>query len=401
MAADKPVVYKGAPISTPYGTTNRIDFSSVLTLDHETEVPLLTLMNKLPDDPTDSYKFQFAVGRFAPRTDTLHGAVSGEVSGTDESYIVHNGSYFNEGDVVEVITTSTGVKVQLIVLAVSGNTPTCRAANPAAATPQCDDDSVIRVLYPAMREGSSGRNSLQTVPTVYENYVHIFEHYFDVTNLMNLQAQYTHPERVRLREESRKRHAVDQEYAYFFSEKIADTTTSVGGGASAYGGSAGKPRYQMDGLVTQADNVNTLTYGASLADSELFGFMTDVHNPAYSGGTKRLVLASGDLMEQVQLMANNAIRIATKDSTWGPAISEVQFGNGKVWQFLEAPVLSEARPGWGVVVHPAYMKRRTMQSTIYKMNVQNPIDNFTKDGFVTITSMCVLLPEIFGVIKPL
>jgi len=169
-------------------------------------------------------------------------------------------------------------------------------------------------------------------------------------------------------------------------KKVKDTTTT------------GKPRYQQDGLIAQITS-NVLEYGASLDQEELFGFMTDVHSPMYSGGNKRMVLASADLLASVNNMATDAIRITTRDTTWGPNITEVQFA-GKIWQFVEAPALSDRRPGWGIVIHPTYLKLRTLIPTRYEMNVQNPIDKFYKDGFYTVQAIEVRLEEVFGILKP-
>lgn len=394
--ADVPVVYYNRPIDTTAGTTINIDFSSDLTLDHETEAPLITLLSKLKDETVETHEFKFAIGRFAPRTSLANGAEVASAVGASTTLTVDNGEYFLQGDIIEVPSDHNDATHtnQLIVIDITGNDLTVKAYDPATyGVCTIDDDDIVRVISSGMKEGSSGRASRQTVPTVYNQYVHTQEDYYDVTRLQSRNRQYTDPERTRLREEARKKHAVDAEYAAYFSKKVKDVTSGGTGG-----GSTGHPRYQMDGLEAQI-TTNALTYGAALADTELFGFMTDVHNPSYSGGMKRTVFASGDLIEQVNLMASAAIRITTKDTTWGPMINEVQFA-GKTWQFIESPVMSEARAGWGFVCHPGYLKKRTFWSTVHEMNVQNPIDKFYKDGFYSVWALEVRLEEIFGVIKP-
>jgi hypothetical protein len=386
-----PIVYYDRPIDSTAGTVINIDFSSDLTLQHESEVPLITLLSKLKTAKTQTNEFKFAVGRFAPRTSTVSSTVT--AGGVGATKVVNvaagTGVYFVPGDVVEVLDDNNDATHtnQLYVVSISGDALTCRAYDPAIyGVAAIDAGVVIRRISSAMVEGSSGRASSQTVPTVYNQYCQSFEDYFDVTMIQAENRNYTGPERTRLREEARKKHAVDHEYAAFFSRKVKDTTTT------------GKPRYQMDGLIAQIVS-NQLSYGASLADTELYDFMTDVHNPRYSGGNKRMVLTSGDLLGSVNKMANNAIRITTKDTTWGPNITEVQFA-GKIWQFVEAPALSEARPGWGIVAHPSYMRRRDLIPTRYEMNVQNPIDKFYRDGFYSVWAIEVRLEEVFGIIKP-
>ena len=66
--ADVPVVYYNRPLDSTAGTTINIDFSSELTRDYESEVPLLTLLNKLKSKAALTNEFKFAIGRRAPRT---------------------------------------------------------------------------------------------------------------------------------------------------------------------------------------------------------------------------------------------------------------------------------------------------------------------------------------------
>ncbi len=390
---DVPVVYSGRPIDSTAQTTTRVDFSTDLTLDHESEVPLLTMLNRLSSSETRSVEFKFAIGRFAPRTTTHAAQVNATAVGVVATINVAAGTgvRFNVGDIIEgddsnIDATHTN---QLYISAIATDALTVYPYEPAVyGVAQLNAGSTIRRIGVATIEGGSGTTSSQTVPTVYSQYCQTFEHYYDVTRIAAAQEQYTGPERSRLREEARKKHALDQEYALFFMKKVKDVLR----------GGAGKPRYQFDGLISQIAT-NVLTYGASLTDTELYDFMTDVHNPMYSGGNKRIVLASGDLLGSVNKLATSAIRISTKDTTWGPNITEVQFA-GRVWSFVEAPTLSDARPGWGVVIHPRFLKKRVLINTMYEMNVQNPIDKFSKDGFYTVMAPEVRLEEVFGLIKP-
>jgi hypothetical protein len=306
-----------------------------------------------------------------------------------------NTEYFVPGDVIEIAGTSVVAPdathtLQLYISAVTADTSlTVYPADPALGISAIPTGATVRRIAPAMIEGSSGTNSSQTVPTVYTQYCQSFEHYFDVTRIQAQNRQYTEPERSRLREEARQKHALDGEYAYFLSHKVLDTTIT---------GTSGHPRYQMSGLLEQISS-NVLEYGADLSDDELYNFMTTVHSPMYSAGMKRLVLASGDLLASVNKLATEAIRISPEDSTWGPNITRLHFA-GRIWDFVEAPTLSEARAGWGVVVHPMYMRRRPLIETEYEMNVQVPKSKFYQDGFYTVSAIEVRLEEVFGIICP-
>jgi hypothetical protein len=397
--ADKPVVYYGRPLTSRDATTNITDFSKHLTIDHESEVPLLALTSLLPGGAKPKVNtYKFAVGRFAPRTSVSTG-VAASAAGVDVNLPVANLEYFAEGDTVEVpsdhdvidlVVDANNRTSQLYVKSLSaasgaGNL-VVRAFNPAFGTALVDNADLVRRIGPAMVEASSGRNPSQTVPTVYTQNCQVFENYVKLSKVQAQNVTYTDPERSRLREEVRKKTAVDIETAMFLQKFVTDTTTV-----------ANNPRLQMSGLFEQIKS-NSLTYGAALADTELYALMVTVHAPAFSAGTKRMVLASLDLMSEVSKLGSNAIRITVRESTWGPSITEVQFA-GKIWEFIEAPVLTDARPGQGLVVHPSYMAKRDFQPMIYEMNVQNPVDKFYMDGFWYIGSIENRMEEVGALIK--
>jgi len=394
--ATTPTVYSARPLDSSLTGTMDIDFSRDLTLQHESEVPLLTMLNKLASESTRTNVFKFATGRFAPRTSTANGAQSEVAAGAAMTLDVAAGTgvYFLAGDVIEIVgaTEDATHKNLGIITAVATDALTVYGyvvdGSTSYGIPAVDDGATIRRLFSAMAEGGSGRNSSQTVPTVTTQYCMDFEDYFDVTKIQAENAQYTGPERSRLREEARKKHAIDQEYATYFSRLGVDVATTT---------TTGKPRRLMSGLYESVTS-NVLTYGATLEGNELYDFMTSVHSPMYSGGMKRMVVCSGELLANVNKLATAAIRIGTRESTWGPNITTVQFA-GRIWEFVEAPALSEARTGAGIVIHPRYMKKRELISTRYEMNVQNNIDKFYRDGFWSVWGIEQRLEEVFGIIR--
>jgi len=388
--ADVPVVIpKNTPLTTVYATTNAVDFSADLTEDHESEVPLLALVNRLRSEKATEKEYKFAVSRFMPRTSLVNGAVAATAVGYSATITVVEGGYFNAGDVVEVpdVNDDSTHTSQLYLTTVSTNTLTARPYKPG--TYGCSaiaDGATIRVLFSATEESSEGRYSHLTVPTVYTQFIQIFEDYFSVGNIQQASKQYTTPEAVRGREEKRKKHAVDQETAFYLALGVEDTSTT------------GKPRRQMYGLKSQLTS-NVFPYGDVLEKTELWKAMTQIHNPAYSGGNKRLVIASGDLLAQANDFASDTLQTTTRESTWGPDITDFQFA-GKVWSFVEAPILSAARPGWGFILQPMFLKKRVLIPTTYRMNVQSPKSNYNEHGFITAMALESRLEEAMGYFKP-
>lgn len=387
--ADVPaIVPTNTPLTTVYETTNAVDFSADLTEDHESEVPLLALVNRLRSEKATEKEYKFAVSRFMPRTSTTTSAVAATGVGVSATIPVASGSYFNAGDVIEVpdVNDDSTHTSQFYITAVSTNDLTARPYKPA--TYGCSaiaSGATVRVLFSATEESSDGRYSHLTVPTVYTQYIQIFEDYFSVGNIQQASKQYTTPAAVRGREEKRKKHAVDQEYAMYLALGVEDTSTTA------------KPRRQMYGLKSQLTS-NVFTYGDALEKGELWKAMTQIHNPAYSGGNKRLIISSGNFLGQVNDLASDSIRTTTRESKWGPDITDVQFA-GKVWSFVEAPVLSAARPGYAFILQPMFLKKRVLIPTTYRMNVQSPKSNYNEHGFITAMALETRLEEAMGYFK--
>ena len=306
--ADKPVTYYNRPIDSSIGTTINVDFSKDLVLDHESEAPLTALLHKLKDEKTETVSFKYAIGRMAPRSSTLSSGVAAAAVDTSTNVPVANPEYFVEGDVIEAPEDYNDATHdnQLQVQSISGSNLVCKAYDTTLGVAQIDSGATVRRISSAMIEGSDGRNSSQTVPTVYTQHCQSFEDYFDVTFIQDANRQYTHPERVRLREEARKKHIIDHEYAGWFSKAVVDMDQT-------------KPRYQMGGIWSQITS-NVFSYGAALSSDELFQYMILVHKPAYSAGSKRLVFASAEFLAEVNKLALSGVRITPMDTKWGVQI---------------------------------------------------------------------------------
>jgi len=391
MPTDKPVTIYDAPVSSTRTTEYiNIDFSSDLTLDYESEAVLTTLLGRLASQKTETHLFRFAIDRQVPRESIATAEVAAGATGARVDITVEDPEYFVEGDVIEVPDdyNDDDHTNQLVIDEIDGSVLKCYPYDADYGVAFIAEGSVVFNLHSSMIEGSDGRSPQQTIPTVYEQVVNIFEDYFQLTNITEADRHYTGPERTRLREGKRKKHVIDHEYAYFFSRFVVDNRVS------------GKPRRQMSGLIEQI-KTNILFYGGRLEDDDLFDFMVNVHNPAYTAGPKRMVLASGQLLADVNRMAKSSLRInsITRETTWGPNITEIQFA-GKSWQFLEAPALSRRAPGWGVVIHPRYMRKRPLIPTVYKMNVHPNKANYIEDGYVSANAIEVRMEEVFGLIRP-
>lgn len=379
------------PVISTDGTTNRVDFSKDLIMDYESESPLLTLITKMKDEKTNNVEFKHAVGRRAPRYSATTSAVTAGAAGVVKTVPVTNGEYFVKGDVVECSETNvtTGVTTnQLYVSAVSSDNLTCYPYDSTLGICAIDSGDTIRRVAPATPEAWAGSDPQMTEPTVYTDYCQSFENSFSLSRIQDTTWQYTHPERTRLREEARQKHVVDQETAFWLMNKVKDVTVP---GATT-------PRYQLTGLVSQIAT-NYQHYEVTLDENELFDLMTQVHRPAYSAGSKRLVFASLDWLSSINKIAktNSSFRMESAgQQTWGPSITRLQF-SGFTWDLVTTPALSENRPGMAVICAPRYLKKRTFYPTTYEMHIESPSATYMQDRFYTVAGLQVDLEEAFGV----
>ena len=392
MPLPVPVVYQARTMDSSVVTTERVDFSTELTKDHESEAVLITLLNKMKSQKVKTHDFKYAVQRFAPTSSLVAtGVAAGAAANAIISLVLttNEAAYFLPEDVVEIepYTDDATYTYQLRIVTSDGvSTLTARPYNATLYTGVIAAGAAIHIISSVMGEKSDGRDSRQTVPTVNTQYCFSQEDYYDVTRLVDVDDQYTGPERARLREECRIKHLMDAERGGFFLKKAADPYTT------------GSYRYQPDGMFALLGD-NLLEYSVTLDDNKLYDFMLKIHNPAYSGGMKRIVLSSGQLLGWINKIASPKIRITPRDSTWGPQITEVQFA-GKLWSFAEAPVLSAYRAGYGLVIQPMFLKKRVHTPTVFEANVQTRIAKYYKDGFYSVWAPQYTLVETGGTIKP-
>lgn len=391
--ADVPVTYV-LPVVSTQGTTNRVDFSKDLPMDYEDAFPFTVLTTKMQDEKANNIEFKYAIGRQAPRySPTTAATAAGAVDAT-ATIAVTNGEYFVAGDTIETPDTNNDATHtnQLYVVSVSSDTLTVQAYNKDTyGVAAVDSGAVVRRIAPAFSEKNTGATGQQTEPTVSTGYCQELINGFELTDTQSNIWQYTHPERTRLREESRLKHLQDLETASFLQIGTKDVDTATA------------PRYQMSGIISLVTS-NVFHYGAEMDKNELYSYMQQIHAPAYAAGKARLVFASAGFLANINKLVDNkdqsSIRITPADKTWGPNITRMQFA-GWTWDFVDTPVLTAARDGWAVVAVPRYLKKRTFFPTTYEMDIRTPGYSYFSDRFKTVCGFQLSGPEeTMAVIRP-
>jgi hypothetical protein len=393
---DLPVI-SPTTVSSYTATTLKPDFSRILTLDYENDYPFTTFQGQVPQEKATGSKFNFFVGRRIPRTTTAAGAVT--VGGSAGATVTINvatgtGQYFSIGDLIFVpsaVFDSTHTN-RYIVTAISTDALTVYPNDPAKIAQAIADTATLYRFSMSIKEGSSGRAPIQTVPTQYTQNIHTFEDYGRVNRQTNESETWTmEREILRVRNEKRIEHMQNIEAGSLFSDISEDRTVA---------GSNQNPRYTQNGAF-RLISTNAYTYSSAMSQNGLYNFMAQVHRPGFTVGNMRLVFASMGAMNEFNKLFVGALRIQPSEGTmsWGVNFTQITY-LGITWKFILTQKISEIADGAALVVAPSLVSRKVLIPTEFRENVQNPKDNFLESGWISCNALKLGLEEANGLILP-
>ena len=393
MSVDVPAI--NAQVGSYGATTLKPDYSKVLTTDYDNEVPFTAFMGQIPSEKATGSKFNFFVGRRIPRSTTNNGGTGeGATAGAAVTINVaaNTGAYFSNGDMIYApsSTESTTRTNRYIVISISTDALTCRPNDLTKyAAAQTTGDTLYR-FSASMKEGSEGRSAIQTVPTLYTQYIQTFEDYGRVNDQTEFSDTWIQEKEVaRITREKRFEHIQNREGAYFLST-LGEDRTVVGADIT--------PRYTQAGLFSLI-KTNTYTYGSAMSQSGLYNFMAAVHKPAHSHGNVRYVFASIGAMNQFNKLFTSALRIqpAQGQMEWRVNFQQIDY-LGFTWKFILTPTLSTFYDGAAVVVSPSLVGKKTLIPTEFRPNVQIAKANYREFGWRTSDAVKLALEEANGLI---
>jgi hypothetical protein len=382
-------------LATQGGPRINIDYRTQLVKQRESAAPFLNLMLNINSERTETYDFRAFETRPNPEKATISGNVAaggGAGTGVTVNVSAGQGKLFSVRDVVIAKSSAAGAgeSVVGVITSITTDALTVRPNDPTKIISAMSDGDELQIWGKSFAQASLSANPSSTVPTLRTFYTQIFKDSYQVSKTHVNNRLYGSPERDRLRAEQEIKHLIGIEKALINGEGVLDTTED-----------AANPRSTMTGLMRQISS-NVLSYGASLSDTELFGFMTDLHAPRYAPDGKmsrRMVLASADLLEQINSIAmqkNQNMGVAT---VFGMDVSKLVWA-GRTWDIVEDPILSDLLPGYGIVFHPRYVKLREFRPTRLEANIQANDADYEKDQFLTELGLEVLLEELHGIIRP-
>lgn len=386
----------GTTVSSQNATNLKPDYSKVLTLDFENEFPFTTFMGQVKQEQATGSQFNFFVGRRIPRQTTNSGGVTQGAAGAVKTCTVATGygQYFSVGDLIyaPASTFNGSLTNRLIVSAIAGDALTVYPNDLSKGIAAITSGDTLYRFSASIKEGSSGRAPIQTVPTLYTQNIQTFEDYGRVNMQVQDSETWTvEKEIARVQREKRIEHVQNMESSYFLADGSLDTTVL---------GSTANPRYSQKGLLTLL-TTNSYSYGTSMTQEGLYNFVSTVQKPAYAPGNTRLVFASIGCMSALNKLFVSALRIQPAEGmmAWKVNFTQINW-LGFTWKFILVPTLSLYLDGYGFVLHPNCVSRKVLHETEFKRNVANPKDNFIEPGWVSCNAIKLALEEAQGIIKP-
>lgn len=201
------------------------DVSAELSLLDVNRYPLVAILTNAGKDPVSgqgkaikkqpcsSYKFEWYEKEYAATSDAINN--DGGYAASATSWVVDNGSYFNENDIV--LVPRTGERVQ--VTGISGNTLTVTRSIGDTAAAALVDDEPLFIIGNAFGQGSDEATASYQQKTEKYNFCQIFKTAIDISASHVAETTYTGDTRDEERRIKAIDHMISIERAFMFGER--------------------------------------------------------------------------------------------------------------------------------------------------------------------------------------
>lgn len=396
MAPTNPTIDYNVSIDSNIGS-QRIDYeySSLLVHQRESSYPFTAFMVKMAMEKSITSTIFWFDTRPAPETDTVGADYAQPGTNAAQAVTVTTPKAFKPSAVIEFPNSVpvAGVSTnQGIVTAVGATTIDVRPHDPALVLTGATAGDPINILFSSYEQGSGTTVPSLTRPIRGTNNTTILRDSYQVAKTHENQRFYAAPERARARAEKEIKHLVDLNKVLMFGKDI------TGGGETTYQTNV---RTQTKGFEPFL-STNVFHYGASLTSTQLFDYMTAIHENSYGAEgnmNRRLVFASSAFMSFVSSYTLTAIRYQTTPAKWGASVTTLEW-NGWTWDLVLDPVMTKFRQGAAFIMQPRYIKYKPYRPTQFRGNIQNPEVDYVKDEFLTEPNFEFRLEEAHAAIYP-
>jgi len=345
----------------------------------EAEVaPLVAFLEKAKPEGTTSYKYEWinkSIGTpFCYASTSYNNSATNIVLGTGEA------KQFVIGDIVWNPTTGEHMRVT----GVTPSTETIAVTRGFGGSADVIASAQLLVLLgSAHAEGGTSPVAKTLTASVEYNYTQIFKTVIDLTRTENQTARYDpkSPKMVQLRKEAMILHMEERERAYLFGERKLDVTAS--------------PIHTTRGFKNFI-STNVINFSAAFTKLKFDQAIEQINR---YGGRNKVLMASSSLLNAIhsEVFGNSNFLITEKTKDWGVSITRYKSPYGDI-DIVYHRLLSQVLDGYGFVIDLDLVKRRTLQTTVVRQNVQANDYDGVKDELLTEDGFQLATEERHGII---
>ena len=320
--------------------------------------------------PTGNPEFKWFEDVYGGRYAKVAASYTASASSIDVSGAGANSAYiFTVGDVVKNQRTGENFLVTAIT---DGDTIAVTAAfgtTPTAAGAAGDE---LFIIGNTSEENSGVRNVNTTRSTAITNYTQIFKTSIALSNTEKNSDLYGGNDLPYQRAKKGTEHALDIERAFWFGEKLYNTT-----------GTQGHPRRTTGGILEFITSGNSYVQnqGGPLTAPDMNNFLKEGFT---YGNTTKMLFAGGNVLQAINEISRGQVVTKTGDTTYGVKISEWVTAFGTV-NIVHNPLFVGEYAGYAFLLDMECFKYRYMNNrdTKLEMNVQAPGVDGVVDQYIS------------------
>lgn len=278
-----------------------IDMGQRITLLEPDASPLTVLSKRINTERAIDPKFNWLEDARDPRFSATSGAVTNVA--TTVPVTAGQGSYFAQYDLVQ--NTRTGEIFRVTAVA-ADNLTVVRGVGAGGTGVAMNSADELLLLSSAQPEGDTSKPSRTSNPAKQTNYTEIFRTPWELTGTNRRSTSQVTPSDWNLQAQKKGiEHAVSIEYALLFGKPSEDLT-----GAQPLRTTGGALYYIVSNTTAVGGTLTEATFNTALRKGFRFS----------QGNRRKVLLASGIVLQAVNQFAQNKLQIHQGDSTYGLSV---------------------------------------------------------------------------------
>ncbi len=306
----------------------------ILLLD-PTAAPFVVLTRQIRKRSATNVKFEWYTDVRNPEWDAINNA--GGYAAGDVSWVVDNGAYFTDGDLVKVPRTG---EVVLVHGAPSSNTVTVLRHYGTTSAAAVNDDEPLLIIGNALEDGADAPTAKTTQVVNGYNYLQTFSRTVDITELVANSEIYGENDRTYQRRKKSIELAIELEKSFLFGERLVD--------AKDHDTSMSHYKYTTGGILNFISTY-TKNFAGALSESDFDDYLMDY---AFAkGSTTKYALMSPRMVSIISQWGKDKLITKPEDKKYGINIMTYLTAAGYELKIVLEKLLSGATyNGYGIIV---------------------------------------------------